>query len=681
MATICFVSYEIYPTTPGGCGVLLRNAAELLLARGHRIVFLLDVPHSDFKRFQEHDRLQMPNAEHCWAYEVQALVGERAGSEHDVTSTFAHRSLRFALALRRVQEHESLDYVEFFDYCGPAYYALATRLFEPSGVPTAAPVIGIRLHGSIELIDEVGATHDVNRDRYRLYALERGAFRLADAILAPSRSYYEATAAQRYGLPAERVAVSQSPRQDFPRVTQRPALDRHFRILFLGRIYHLKGVDQLVHAALLLLRRRPQLRCTFDLIGLDSAESPFGTSSIAYLRAQIPPALRPRFEFPGHVERAAIVRRLDETLFAVFPNRFESFCYALHEVYDAGVPVIINNLPAFRAFFEHERNALFYDGTTEGLLAAMECLLDDDALRERITRPYAVATEPLGVFYDHPRPLGAPAPDVTTPTVLVVVLAPKGLESAAETLGDLAAQTAPPAKIVCLLPAGDEADTIVPWLGRPWRVVDPHGTPQATVDFLTRDALVTLWAGDRAAPDWLARCTAALQRWPAAAFTGTWAQRGGQLVPSFLDVAPDLHPFDHGGELTRVLLRTQPGRLAVDLLDANLGALGELGALWRAIGRWGPGVLLPEPLLELIDDRQPLDPVLFHYLLLSAGRALPDGWQRAAGLLATRVTGHDSTNTAAYAELLELRRNLRRPGFYMRKAAQKLLGRLRGNRG
>ena len=54
------------------------------------------------------------------------------------------------------------------------------------------------------------------------------------------------------------------------------------------------------------------------------------------------------------------------------PNRFESFCYALHETRQAGVPVIANDIPAFREFLVHEDSALLCDGGVPALADAME---------------------------------------------------------------------------------------------------------------------------------------------------------------------------------------------------------------------------------------------------------------------------------------------------------------------
>jgi len=635
MPTVCFVSYEIHPTTTGGCGVLLHHAAELLLRRGTRVIFLLDLPRAEFERFERHDRTAFPNAANCRAYDVQELAADMPREWLEATpSIVMFRSLRFAWALRRLLALEpGIDYVEFFDFCGVAYYALLDRLF---GLAPPGPVLGVRLHGTIECIDEVGATRCWDQERYRLYAYERAAIGLAETVLTPTLEFYQACYQRRYALPRERVVVSQSPKLDFPRVKRRPQPGEAFRIAFVGRIFHLKGVDQFVRAAVLLMRRRPGLSFGVDLIGYDSRESPLGESHVEFLRRTIPPDLLERFDFCGHLSHPRILERLERALFAVFPNRFESFCYALHEVYDAGVPVIVSPLPAFRAFFEHERNALFYDGTTEGLLAAMQRMIDDDALRQRLCRPSAVAQEPLGEFYDSPRALAELAPALPAHNrlrTLVVVLCDADRHAAQVTFDSLAQQSRQPFDVVCLKTVSPDHQELLWWLGRGWLAFSPDGTPLSAAGLRTADALVVLRAGDRLAPAWLETCGGVLERRPAAGFAGTWARRDGRLLPSLLDVAPELFPFENGATLTRTLVRTRPGRLLVELFDVSLAELGEIGHLWRAVARWGPGVLHPHPLISLAPDppSEP-DPVLLEYLLVSAGAPFSDRWAHVAAL-------------------------------------------------
>jgi glycosyltransferase involved in cell wall biosynthesis len=635
MPRICFVTYEIYPTTWGGCGVLLHHAAELLLQRGFEVTFLLDLAGpEEFERFSRVDRLVFTNPHNCRAFDVHALAADMPYSPTTVPSTAQFRSLRFAYALRKLLETEQFDYVEFFDYGGVAYHALVDRLY---GADAGGPVLGIRLHNSMELIDRHGASRLADQERYRLYALEHGALELAETVLTPTQRYDEAHCRDLYRLSPERVVVSQSPKLDFPRVTRRPSASGEFNIVYVGRMFHFKGVDQLVHAAVLLFRRRPELRCRLEVIGPDSAESPFGPSQIETLRSMIPPDLRERFLFPGHLSHAQMAERLNEALFGVFANRFESFCYALHEVYDAGVPVIVNEIPGVGDFFKHEQNALMYDGTTEALVSAMERMIDDGAMRERLCRPYPIANQPLGDFYDRPQafsPVIAAAGSAVTLRTLFVVLCPDGLDAAQRTLANIAAQTRSAASVVALVPATLDGEEVLWWLGQAWHVRAPDGARLAVFDLLTTDALAVLRSGDELQPDWLEFCARALERRPQMAFAGTWALLGDWCEPSFLDVAPEMYPLEHGPRLTRVLVRTQPGELLVDLYDPNLAGLGEIGYLWRAIARWGPGRLHPQPRLKLAGEpTQLVDTSLFQYLVASCGDAWASRWGLAAGVV------------------------------------------------
>ena len=111
MSRVCFVSYEIHPTTWGGCGVLLHNAARVLLAEGHEVLFLLDVPEQAFDRFQNVDRLALPNHQRCRAYHVDALCREIAFRPQDFLAVDAWRAYRFHFACRQVYAAERPDVI------------------------------------------------------------------------------------------------------------------------------------------------------------------------------------------------------------------------------------------------------------------------------------------------------------------------------------------------------------------------------------------------------------------------------------------------------------------------------------------------------------------------------------------------------------------------------------------
>jgi glycosyltransferase involved in cell wall biosynthesis len=643
---IGFVSFEIYPTNRGGCGVLLHHAAELLLRRGYEVSFLLDVPADEFARFDQQDRLGLTHAEHCRAWHVDALCADFPYRETQINDHFRWNSLRFAHALEAWLRQEQLDAAEFVDYCGVAYDALVARLF--AAEPADGPVLGVRLHSTLEVLDFHGSTNQLDRTRYGMYGLEHGSLRLAEAVLTPTQRYFDAEYAARYGVAADKVVVAQSPKLDFPRVVRRPSGDGPYSIVFFGRLFNMKGVDQFVHAACVLLRRRPHLPVRFELIGYDGAESPFGRSYGEYLRSLIPAEHQSRFEFCGQLAHDEVQARLNDTLCAVFPNRLESFCYALHEVYDAGVPVIVNNLPAFTDFFHHEQNALVYDGTTEGLVAALERLLDAPDLRERLCRPYPVATEPLGSFYDRPQAL-APLISATPAAKLsptVMILAPEDGAALDRTRAALAAQTRDDFRVLTFVADTSPAAEHFWWLGRPGELRDPDGTVLSGVDAVTTDTLVLLQAGDIPQPDWLATCCRPLQRRTDLAFAGTWSTAAGVLATCDLDVVPEAYPFERGAARTRMLVRTEPGRLLMDLFDTNLGHLGEIGYLWQAIARWGPGVILPRPLLAAADGPAEIpDANLLNYLVARHGGPFAARLRLYSGILHGRVLAHAQAAT------------------------------------
>lgn len=632
MQTICFVTYEIHPTTAGGCGVLIHHAAERLLAAGHSVIILIDTSRKNFEKFRDQDRLTFSVPDRIRGYWVPEICKGMSEAGLAGASVFQKKSVRFAHALRHVLSREQVDFVEFFEYCGPAYYALLERLFDPT--PASTPVLGSRVHGSIEVLDRHGDGFVADRSQFLLHSLERRALSLAETVLVPSRGYYENYYRDRYALPEGAVVVSSPPKLPFPPVRSRPDTNGEFTIAFIGRMFHLKGVDQLVHASVMLMKQRPDLRFTLDLIGYDAQDGPIGSYK-DYLTTLIPERLRDRFVFRGQLTHEEIARRLDHALFAVFPNRVESFCYALHEAYDAGVPVIINDLPAFRDFFTHEKNCLVYDGTAGALLSAMTRLIDEPATREAITHPFDVDEAPLGEFYSQPdarRPLAPDAPVGTPLRPLVVVLGDDSPLADWPALSALNRQTASGFETLALVPATPDGEETLWWLGRPWHVRDALGRPLEPSDVLTSDSLVVLRRDDRPDPHWLASCRRALARRADLGFSGTWLRRGSAVEPGTLDIAPELYPFEQGERLPRVLVRTAPGMLLSDALDPSLRSLGIIGLVWSAVARHGHGVLSPKSLIDVRDEPHPARDKQLSGLLLRYGAPFGDRASLAATL-------------------------------------------------
>lgn len=641
MSKICFVSYEIHPTTWGGCGVLVHHLAEKLLQEGHEILLLLDIPLHEFDQFNNVDRNSFPNAHRIKAFRVDALCEDIDPGKDSVTNIFQKKSLRFAHALSKMAGEEHPDFVEFFEYCGIGYASFLRKLY---GVDFQSCTLGTRVHTSVELMDQTEATKPLDAERFVMYGMEHAALDLAETILIPGRTFFESYYEHFYNIASQRTVLSPPPMQALPSVTLKSDAER-YKITFLGRIFQLKGVEQLVKAAIMLLQRRMDRTLQFVFIGNDSSDSPVGKSYTAYLQQMIPLDLRDQFLFTGHLPHHQVAEHLSESLFSVFPNKFESFCYALHEVADAGVPIVANDLPAFRDSLRDGKDALFYDGSTRGLLSAMERMLDDPELRDELQKARLAPLPSTTQYYECPLPitsLANKADEIIEP--LVIVLQETGAtDQARKTLSALKAQTDARFSTLIFQPAKIGDSGAFTWLGRQWVARAVNAQMEVLSDDLdilsveTAKALVILRDGDVPDPRWMKHCALALSRNTQSAFSGTWLSKTGKLIPATLDVAPEAHPYWNGEELTRALLRTPPGQMLLDLFDANLGELGEIGYIWDAVEKCGAGTLLPEPWMQVEGDieTQSAKPVHLGYLLARHGRALRD---RLSLLTATQAS-------------------------------------------
>src|SRR5262249_31015174 len=154
-------------------------------------------------------------------------------------SVFETKSKGFALALEALQRQEEIDLIEFPEYAGVAFATLRRRL-QPSNL--AAVPVAIRIHGAMELIDQVEGVQNADRDRLQMYRMERVALQLADYVLTPSKSIGEFYRAA-YGL-GDKLLLSAPPVKNLTwglRAAERYADPGHF--LFFGKLQEVKGCD------------------------------------------------------------------------------------------------------------------------------------------------------------------------------------------------------------------------------------------------------------------------------------------------------------------------------------------------------------------------------------------------------------------------------------------------------
>jgi glycosyltransferase involved in cell wall biosynthesis len=368
--SVCFVTPEIYPGTAGGIGRLVQQVAHALERAGQPAVILFVGEDAALRTFGRYAAAALPATR---ILGVDALLTDLAPSEDIPGWAFHfaayHRSYRVAHALRRLAGRSPLAGVEFADYGGLGYVALKWRRLwgeELAGMP-----MWVRLHGPHEIWSAADDRDDQRIETQQLHAMERYCLRHADGWVGPSAAALDWLAGV-YGI--ERPCWDLPP--PFERLGPRCAHPRRLeagaplRLLFYGKLQHLKGPDVLIRAAVALAREQAGA-VEVDLVGDEVPHSWRHRSYRQELEAVIPPELAPRFRFHGGIEPRALPALAARCTVAVVPSRVETFCLAAHELNWIGIPLVLADLPAFRFFFRDRENCRVFDGTVEGLIRVL----------------------------------------------------------------------------------------------------------------------------------------------------------------------------------------------------------------------------------------------------------------------------------------------------------------------
>ena len=551
--------------------------------------------------------MSFPNSHNCQAYQVEALTADLKYSPYNFVSIFEYRAFRFHVATSKIYTKEQPDIIEFFEYAGIAYHALIAKI---AGLDYQKTHLTIRLHGSLELIDrqQPGNIHGI--DRYIMYALEHQALRLAESVLYPSITYLERAYQPYYETWFGKSFFSKPPLVDKPELAATEA--NPDIILFFSRLHGIKGVDIFVDAAILYLSNPENPRRRFYLVGYDSFTPPGLKGSYqVYLRSKIPPQLQDFFQFTGHLSWQELGKILPQVLCAVIPSYSESFCYAAHELYEVGIPMIVSDIPAFQDYFQHEKNALVFDGTVSDLATQITRLSTDMELRQRIKRPYSISQKPLGDFYSlslHPSWI---TNDETTdlPSLLICVLCgrPEKLDI---TLQSIKTVPSDQVKYVLVRPRHkDQTGENLAWfLGQLSIFEDETGKQIQPTQVFTSETLLILKAGDTLDTRFVHLGLSTLRRQTQISFVGSWRcweqEYHTQIETLPLDAALELSLFMPTSLFSRFIMRTSPGKLLIDLFESRAGRLGEMDYLWRSISNSTCGITIPEPLITRTDENE-----------------------------------------------------------------------------
>ncbi|MBX9731704.1 MAG: glycosyltransferase family 4 protein [Sphingomonas sp.] len=564
--TVCFVTLEIYPTTPGGTGVLIAQTAHALLEQGYEVIFLFGASRQDEDRFRNTDRFLFPNAGNIRSYHVLDLLPAEVDLPDNLPDDVYLVSVRFALALVELTRRHHIDLVEFYDYCGPGFHALACP-------ELMGQAMSVRLHSTIELIAR-RVRQTLPPERVLHFHQEREQLRLADGLLYSGEHFYKREVCDIYPFLGSESAYA-SPPLLLGFVPCPPRADAR-DVLFYGRLSTLKGLDTFLRG-LALAMTDPVFENWVGRINIAGAEETVATGlTVDEMLAVVPEKYRSRLRFLGHISHEDLQSLLPDVSFAVFANKLESFCYAAHELRVSGTPLILNSLPTFRDFFADGQTAVFFDGTASDLARQMGRLAADSGLRERLSQAGIAAA---AAYHQHrygqhiaairPRRIASPA-NALAVTALVF------------STGDLAAEAR---TLASLEGSGLNAivlrhDHTVGWsiAGTRWR--NDFDRPRAEVDMAQLgEAVIGLRAGDLVDAGWLEAARIAMASDPRLGAIAGWQMTRQGVRTSASHLLPELALSERIG-LGR-LIRIAPGLLFAELAGQMKHA-GEVGLLLAA---------------------------------------------------------------------------------------------------
>lgn len=170
--------------------------------------------------------------------------------------------------------------------------------------------------------------------------------------------------------PLARFAVLPNPVSPAGRTRQPAAAE----ILFLGRLWREKGIDELLGAVGVLRDKHPDMRLVCA-----------GDGDIAALRARAERhGLGGRVVFPGWVEGEAKEALMARATVLVAPSWFEGLPMNVLEALMNGIPVVATRVGGIPDAVGPDAGLLVPSRDTAALAAALDRVLSDGALRERM---------------------------------------------------------------------------------------------------------------------------------------------------------------------------------------------------------------------------------------------------------------------------------------------------------
>jgi glycosyltransferase involved in cell wall biosynthesis len=394
---VAFVTYEFPPDTVGGIGTYAWHAARMLSQAGHSVTVFAGTDGSVRREIPgavHVTRLPCDDRRSFHAVATPAFVAAHAAEPFDVAEVpdlYADgEGLRPALPSLPIvlRAHTPSFVAHRIDFEAlPAFARLLSAIRRMAGGVLQRQPMRELLRECRARVHFSGAM-DRRGDRERNVAME------ADVVSAPSRKLGQVLV-DEWGIAREKLRILRYVHLPASELLALPPPRAARSIAFHGGVRYFKGVHVLMRAMIRIVRRHPDVRL---VVAGATGTSPVPNVSWAawradrmvewrdtleWLRPEID-ALGPRVHLAGFVPPDRLPGHLAAADICVFPSLFDNFPNACLEAMSAARPIIGTRSGGMEEMLSGGAGLLVDPGSVPQLVAAIERLLGNEALRSRL---------------------------------------------------------------------------------------------------------------------------------------------------------------------------------------------------------------------------------------------------------------------------------------------------------
>lgn len=390
MRRICFATFELAPFTGGGIGTWLGNTLEAYCDTNAQIEVLFygrqTISQAEFGAIYPSVILHVLD---CGRSETNLLSPDQPGRP----AFHSEKMWESYIIMRKLEQLErdtgAYDVVEFVDWSGPGFFAIQQKRL---GASFQATELVVRLHGSEGVLRQFetrpwGYQNLVQAD------IEHQAIILADYCVshleANARHYQSIYGLSEHWLKSCQIELP--PVKTAFQATTTVAATSETSLCFSSKFQGVKRPGLFVAAAAEFLNSEPSFQgsVVFAAFIADHNE-------VEDAEDKVPPELRTRITFATSANpdlRNSLIRQN----VVVFPNAFETFCFAAYEASLMGAIVVLNERNS--AFgpgtpWIDGRNCLKFDGSVAGLTSLLRRIFS----AEETAKPSAALAP---ITYEH----------------------------------------------------------------------------------------------------------------------------------------------------------------------------------------------------------------------------------------------------------------------------------------